>query len=173
MWCLFICKIGSYLISQSDVRKEIHLASRRNWKISSQYCGWPSRITSHGVYFQQENTTHHFHKLEVMLMPTENQVSLQQSTIAMWKEHAQAANLEGSNMPIWTWNLRGKFPAALVESLPHRIKTVLKTKGIKLGSICCSWLIIHTCTWHLRPVLQPVGRVVFLRKSCVFVQICF
>lgn len=94
-------------------------------------------------------------------MPTENQVSLQQSTVAMW-------NLEGSNMPIWTWNLRVKFPAALVESLPHRIKTVLKTKGIKLGSICCSWLIIHTCTWHLRPVLQPVGRVVFLRKSCVF-----
>lgn len=67
---LFICKISSNLISQSDVRKEILLASECNWKISSQYCGWPSRIISRSVYFQQGNTT-------------KNQVSLQQSTFAV------------------------------------------------------------------------------------------
>lgn len=66
------------------------------------------------------------------------------------------------NVKFW-----GMFPVPLVESVPPGIKKVLKTKGMTVESICCFWHSWIIPTWHLKPVLQHVSRVVFLNQWCV------
>lgn len=126
---LFICKISR--LSNQPIRCQERSAFSQQTQEEDNQPGWPSR-----VLISSRETQHIiFRNLTVILMPQESRSGCSGAplTCEISFRYVQPANLEGSHRLIWTWNLPGHFPAC-------RIKAVLGTKGVKLGSICSSWL---------------------------------
>lgn len=132
----------------------MHFASRRDRKVISQYCGWPSWITSHRVDFQRWHTSHNH------------------SETWQWSWGHRKAGLATAEH-LWLVKLasrmcRQRLWRALTcwcghetcEDISQRVelRQFWGKKGVKLGCICSSWL--NNLYMHMATCLQPVSTVV-------------